>query len=124
MSVRWRTFWAARDPGRGPPGVVGSGPPLMAGAANPPAARVENPPAAGAENPPAAGAENPPAAGASGRSDGACRRGTPGVSGAARYKTSAHVSNFCYIRQFPTFSFDFAPKFQGSVGSITSPIHF
>jgi hypothetical protein len=53
----------------------------MAGAANPPAAR--------AENPPAAGAENPPAAGASGRIDGACRRGTPGVSGAARYKTNA-----------------------------------
>ncbi len=97
MSVRWRTFWAARDPGRGPPGVVGRGPPLMAGAANPPAARAENPPAVGAENPPAAGAENPPAAGAenppavgaAGRIDGACRRGTPGVSGAARYKTNA-----------------------------------
>ncbi len=106
MSVRWPTFWAARDPSR-PPGVVGSGPPLMAGAANPPAAS--------AENPPVAGAENPPAAGASGRIDGACRRGTPGVSGAARYKTKACEHFFCYIRQAPNLSFDFGPKSQGSI---------
>jgi hypothetical protein len=70
--------------------VVGSGPPLMAGAAHPPAAIVEN----------------PPAAGASGRIDGACRRGTPGVSGAARYKTNA-CEHF-FLRQAPKFSLDFA----------------
>ena len=63
MSVRWPAFWPPRDPGR-PPGVVGSGLPLMAGV------------------------ENPAAAGASGSGEGACRRGTPRVSAAARLKVT------------------------------------